>query len=84
MWHVVFEYFDTTNSTERCFKAVNDAYGSPRCNFYLVIFCADFIEGVVRRPKIFSNEALFMWKWQVRIIEYLVLVLLLIIVISAG
>jgi hypothetical protein len=47
-------------------------------------FCADFIEGVVRHPKIFSNEALFMWKWQVRIIEYLVLVLLLIIVISAG
>ena len=84
MWHVVFEYFDTTNSTERCFKAVSDAYGSPRCNFYLDIFCADFIEGVVRRPKIFSNEALFMWKWQVRIIEYLVLVLLLIIVISAG
>ena len=55
MWDVVFEYFDTTNSTERCFKAVSDADGSPRCNFYLDIFCADFIEGVVRRPKIFSN-----------------------------
>ena len=79
----MFEPFDTTNSTERCFKAVSDAYGSPRCNCFINIFCSDLIEGVVRRPKIFSKCALFMWKWQVRIIEYLVLVSLLIIVISA-